>query len=265
VPFTLAHPAAVLPLIRRGPLVASALVAGAVAPDLLYVGPIYRFATQEINGNLTLTLTHEFSSAFWLDPLIALILLAVFNLVLKRPLVALAPSALAARLPIASPLRLPRLRLLLWTVVSAVIGAFTHVLWDSFTHGDGYFVRQFPDFFRAEVTAAWDVNRILQYVSTLGGCLILAVWLSRWFRRATPHAVPTDLVPSWVRYVVLAGVLALGVAGAAVQLGGREAELAGETAVRLVLTGLVLGGLAALGWYVVLWHLFRLRRRVAAP
>jgi hypothetical protein len=234
-----------------------------VAPDLLYVDPIYRFATQEINGNLTLTLTHKFSSAFWLNPLIALILLAVFNLVIERPLRALAPPALAARLP--APGRQTR-TVLLWTVVSAVIGAFTHVLWDSFTHGDGYFVRRFPDFFRAEVTATWDVNRILQYVSTVGGCLILAVWFYRWFRRATPHPIAsTDLVPSWVRYVVLAGVLALGVAGAAVQLGGAGVELAGETAVRLVLTGLVLGGLAALGWYVVLWHLLRLRRRVAAP
>ncbi|MEV0803512.1 DUF4184 family protein [Kribbella sp. NPDC050281] len=54
MPFTLAHPAAVLPLVRR-PLVASALVAGAVAPDLLYLDPIYRFATQGINGNFTLT------------------------------------------------------------------------------------------------------------------------------------------------------------------------------------------------------------------
>ena len=157
MPFTLAHPAAVLPLVRR-PLIASALVAGTVAPDLLYVDPLYRFATQQINGNLTLTLTHKFSSAFWIDPLIALLLLAIFNLVLKRPLVALAPSALAARLPAVSTLRVPPLRLLLWTVISAVIGAFTHVLWDSFTHGDGYFVRRFPDLFRAEVAAAWDVN-----------------------------------------------------------------------------------------------------------
>jgi hypothetical protein len=263
VPFTLAHPAAILPLVRR-PLVASALVAGAVAPDLLYVDPIYRFATQQINGNLTLTLTHEFTSAFWLDPLIALILLAVFNLVVKRPLLALAPAALAARLP--SRGGIPSLTVALWTVVSAVIGAFTHVLWDAFTHGDGYFVRRFPDLFRAEVTASWDVNRILQYISTVGGCLILAIWLYRWFRRTPPRPMaPTDLVPSWVRYVVLAGVVALGVAGAAVQLGGADGELAGETAVRLVLTGLVLGGLAAFGWYVVLWHLLRLRRRVATP
>jgi hypothetical protein len=129
-------------------------------------------------------------------------------------------------------------------------------------HGDGYFVRRFPDLFRAEVTASWDVNRILQYISTFGGCLILAIWLCRWFRRATPNPVAsTDLVPSWVRYVVLAGALTLGVAGAAVQLGGAD-SLAGKAAARLMLTGLVLGGLAAFGWYVVLWHLVRLRRRV---
>jgi hypothetical protein len=53
----------------------------------------------------------------------------------------------------------------------------THVVWDSFTHGDGYLVRQFPGFFGAQVAAGWDVNRILQYVSRVGGCLVLAIWL----------------------------------------------------------------------------------------
>ncbi|TCC16908.1 DUF4184 family protein [Kribbella speibonae] len=259
MPFTLAHPAAVLPLVRR-PLVASALVAGAVAPDLLYVGPIYRIATQQINGNFTLTLTHAFTSAFWLDPLLALLLLAVFELVLRRPLTALAPPALAARLPAPGRPRLPSTTLLFWTFVSAVLGALTHVVWDSFTHGDGYFVRQFPDVFRAQVTGAWDVNRILQYVSTVGGCLVLAIWLYRWYRRTSPSAV-TPGVPAWVRYLVLGALVVFGVVGAVVELGRVDGELAGETAVRLVLSGLVSGGLAALAWYVVLWHLERLRRR----
>jgi hypothetical protein len=40
-----------------------------------------------------------------------------------------------------------------------------------------------------------------------------------------------------------------------------DGGFAGETVVRLVLSGLVSGGLAALAWYVVLWHLERLRRR----
>lgn len=254
MPFTLAHPAAVLPLVRR-PLVASALVAGAVAPDLLYVDPVYRFATQYINGNFTLTLTHEFTSAFWLDPLLALLLLAVFDLVLKRPLIALAPAPLAARLPVATGF--PPF---LWSVVSVVLGALTHVIWDSFTHGDGYFVRQFPGVFRATVTPAWDVNRILQYVSTLGGCLVLAIWIYRWYRRTAPSVTPRDPVAPWVRYLVVAGGLLLAATGAVVEVGRAEGDLSGETAVRLVLSGLVSGGLAALAWYVVVWHLIRLRR-----
>ena len=161
MPFTLAHPAAVLPLIRR-PFVASALVAGAVAPDLLYVDPIYRLATQYINGNFTLTLTHEFTSALWLDPLLALLMLGIYNVVVRRPLTALAPATLAARLPVArSVVQLPGPATLLWSLVSAILGAVTHVVWDSFTHGDGYFVRHFPGIFRAAVTPTWDVNRIL--------------------------------------------------------------------------------------------------------
>ncbi|MGW6198995.1 DUF4184 family protein [Kribbella sp. NPDC055110] len=258
MPFTLAHPAAVLPLFRR-PFVVSALVAGAVAPDLLYVGPLYRIATR-INGNFTLTLTHEFTSAFWLDPLLALLLLAVFTLVLRRPLTALAPPALAARLPALERLRPPGATLLLWTVVSAVLGALTHVVWDSFTHGDGYFVRQFPGVFRAEVVGGWDVNRILQYVSTLGGCLVLAVWLYRWYRRTTPQRVD-ERMPTWLRYGVYVVAIGLAVGGVVVEAGRVDGGFGGETGVRTVLIGLVSGGLIAVGAYVVLWHLERLRRR----
>jgi hypothetical protein len=261
VPFTLAHPAAVLPLVRR-PFVASALVAGAVAPDLLYVDFVYRIATRQISGNFTLTLTHRLTSAFWLDPLLALVLLTVFNLVVKRPLIALAPPVLAARLPAPDRPRLPSPTVLLWTVISAMLGALTHVAWDSFTHGDGYFVRQFPGIFAAQVTAAWDVNRILQYASTVGGCLVLTIWLYRWFRRTAPTSVTHgDHVPGWVRYVVLGALVLFGVVGAVAELGRAGGGLAGGTAVRLVLSGLVSGGLAALGWYAVLWHLGRLRRR----
>ncbi|TDO60944.1 uncharacterized protein DUF4184 [Kribbella sp. VKM Ac-2571] len=258
MPFTLAHPAVVLPLVRR-PFVASALVAGAVAPDLLYVGPIYRIATQQINGNFTLTLTHELTSALWLDPLQALLLLAVFNLGLKRPLMALASSALAGRLK-PSRFRLPSVAVVLWTVASAVVGAVTHVVWDSFTHGDGYFVRQFPGIFRAQVTGAWDVNRILQYVSTLGGCLVLAVWLYRWYRRTAPQPVD-ERMPTWLRYLVYVAAIGLAVGGAVVELGRVDGGFSGEIGVRTVLTGLMSGGLIAVGAYVVVWHLERLRRR----
>ncbi|HWD80251.1 MAG TPA: DUF4184 family protein, partial [Kribbella sp.] len=222
-------------------------------------GVLYRIATQYINGNFTLTLTHSFTAAFWLDPLLALLLVAVFNVALKRPLIALAPPALAARLPAGQGF--PNV---VWLYVSAVVGSLTHVLWDSFTHGDGYFVREF----------SWlaDVNRILQYVSTVGGCLILGVWLYRWYRRTPASVVQGDDVPAVVRYLVLIALVLFAVVGAVIELGradgglggfgdlGGLGGLGGETAVRLALSGLVSGGLAALGWYVVLWHLGRLRR-----
>ncbi|GAA1146332.1 hypothetical protein GCM10009630_51050 [Kribbella jejuensis] len=65
---------------------------------------------------------------------------------------------------------------------------------------------------------------------------------------------------AWVRYVVLGALVVFAIIGAMVELGRADGGLGGETAVRLVLSGLMSGGLAALGWYVVLWHLGRLLR-----
>lgn len=253
----------------RGPLVASALVAGAVAPDLLYVGAAYRFATMYIDGNLTITRTHEFSSAFWLDPLLALVILLIFQLLVKRPLLALAPSALAGRLP--SPAvrpRIPSLVLVFWIVVSTVIGAFTHVLWDSFTHYDGYFVRRWR-FLTADITPFWDVNRVLQYLSSLGGVLVIAVWLYFWWRKTPPSPVDaTRYVSRAARYGVLAAVVLLAAVAAVVEVGRAEGPLLGEAVARLVLTGAASGVLLALAGYVLIWHALRLRQlqreRVAA-
>ncbi|WP_344169833.1 DUF4184 family protein [Kribbella lupini] len=255
MPFPLAHPAAVLPLLRR-PFVASALVAGALAPDLLYIGPLYTFATRYIHGNFTLTLTHEFSSAFWLDPLLALVALLIFHLLLKRPLIALAPPALAGRLPAAER---PGF---LWVVISVFIGGLTHVLWDSFTHGDGYFVQHWS-FLSTAITPTWDVNRVLQYVSSVGGVLAIAVYLVFWWRRTTARPVGDGLAPA-VRYGVLAAacLLALAFAVVAVRRAAADStdELVGEAVVRFALTGLASGAVAALAVYVLAWQAFRLRR-----
>ncbi|WIX97936.1 DUF4184 family protein [Amycolatopsis mongoliensis] len=239
MPFTLSHPAAVLPLARR-PLVTSALVAGSVAPDVFWFVP-------RLPG-VGLTKTHEFASVLWLDPLLALVLLAVFHVLLKRPLLALAPSPLAGRLPRDFSWKRPG-----WIALSLVIGAATHVGWDAFTHESGGF-----PFLRIPLVTGVDVGRLIQLVSTIAGATVLAWWLARWYRTA-----PTAPAPGATRHrrpVValllvgaLAGVLAQALPFLAHHDPMTRAGVVGN-ATYLAVTGAGSGFLTALVLYALAWH-----------
>jgi hypothetical protein len=239
VPFTLSHPAAVLPLARR-PLAPSALVAGSVAPDVFWFVP-------RLPG-VGLTKTHELTSVLWLDPLIALVLLAFFQVVLKRPLLALAPKPLAERLPRDFSWKRPG-----WIALSLVLGAATHVGWDAFTHENDGFA-----FLRTPLVTGVDVGRLIQLVSTIAGAAILVWWLVRWYRTA-----PTGPAPRATRH--RKPVVALLIAGTA---GGvltsvvpflahhdsmTRAGVVGN-ATYLAVTGAGSGFLTALVLYALAWH-----------
>jgi hypothetical protein len=239
VPFTLSHPAAVLPLAKH-PLVPSALVAGSVAPDLFWFVP-------RLPG-VGLTKTHEFASVLWLDPLLALALLAVFHGLLKRPLLALAPKPLAERLPRRFRWRRPG-----WLAVSLVLGAATHVGWDAFTHENAGL-----PFLRIPIVTGVDVGRLLQLLSTLAGAAVLAWWLVRWYRRA-PLAPPPPAVrhPRLVVAFLGAGALT-GVSASVLPFLAHHDPMTGAgvvgNATYLVATGSGSGFLVALGMYALAWH-----------
>ncbi|MCR6482722.1 DUF4184 family protein [Amycolatopsis sp. OK19-0408] len=239
MPFTLSHPAAVLPLARH-PLVPSALVAGSVAPDVFWFVP-------RLPG-VGLSKTHELTSALWLDPLIALVLLAVFHLLLKRPLLALAPKPLAERLPRHFSRRRPG-----WIALSLVIGAATHVGWDAFTHENDGFA-----FLRIPLVTGLDVGRLIQLVSTVAGAAVLAWWLRNWYRTA-----PTKPAPRATRHrrpvLVFLGTGALtGVAAEVLPFFAHHdpmtrAGVVGN-ATYLAVTGAGSGFLTALVLYALAWH-----------
>ncbi|MGW4523553.1 DUF4184 family protein [Amycolatopsis sp. NPDC004378] len=240
MPFTLSHPAAVLPLARR-PLVPSALVAGSVAPDVFWFVP-------RLPG-IGLTKTHEFASVLWLDPLIALVLLAVFHVLLRRPLLALAPQPLAERLPHNGfSWRKPG-----WIALSLVIGAATHVGWDAFTHESGGFA-----FLRIPLVTGVDVGRLIQLVSTIAGAAILAWWLRNRYRRT-----PRTPAPPGTRHrkpvLIFLGLGALtGVAAEVLPFLAHhdpmtDAGVVGN-ATYLLVTGAGSGFAAALGLYALIWH-----------
>jgi len=240
VPFTLSHPAAVLPLARH-PLVPSALVAGSVAPDLFWFLPAPE--------GFGLSRTHEFTAVLWLDPLLALALLAVFQVLLKRPLLALAPQRLAERLP-RGPFSWRRPG---WIALSLVLGAATHVGWDAFTHESGG-----PAFLRIPIVTGVDVGRLIQLVSTLAGAAVLAWWLWRWFRSAPVAPAP----PGIRRRKTVAAFLAAGsLAGATTSVlpflahhdPMTRAGVVGN-ATYLLVTGACSGFAVTLGLYALAWH-----------
>ncbi|WP_243436780.1 DUF4184 family protein [Streptomyces sp. FH025] len=173
MPFTLAHPAAVLPLLRR-PFSRAALVAGAVAPDMPYfvstVGlPVSARSWYEPFVNATTT--HGVSGVVPVTLPYALTLWALLRAG-HRPLASLLSLAAAPSWPGSVGALVRRAG---WIVLSALIGIATHLVWDSFTHFDGFVVTHAPWLDNAMVGGlSW--ARALQHVSTIGGLAALAVY-----------------------------------------------------------------------------------------
>jgi hypothetical protein len=180
MPFTLAHPAAVLPLRGVKYLRTMPLIIGALVPDLHYYMPwmFARFMSD----------THSFAGSVTTDLVDGyLILFGVY--LLRRPLTALL-SARARWLCLSAlaPFSRDR-REWLFAPLAIVLGVWTHLLWDEFTHSDGWFVRRVSAL-SAPVTVGpytGTVYHVLQYLSSVFGLVVMAVWYAR---LRTPPAVP---------------------------------------------------------------------------
>jgi hypothetical protein len=214
MPFTFAHPAAILPLRRRFKALQTVpLIVGSVAPDLPYFIP---FIPARL-GRLMLE-THSVWGSLWLDLPIGMVTL-ILGFLFRRPLVALlTPRARALCLQSVEHFRDQPLH---WVLApfAILLGTWTHLLWDSFTHDNGWGVRRVAAL-SAPITLGFytgTVDHVMQYASSLAGLLILAIW----FRRLpTPdvEAPPVGAVSSHTRMVLLVLVC---VAAAAV--GGHRA------------------------------------------
>jgi Domain of unknown function (DUF4184) len=172
MPFTLAHPAAVLPLRGMRYLRTAPLVIGALIPDLPYYvpGALGRLPPE----------THSFAGSLTVDLVLGLAALgAVFAL--RAPLtVLLPPRARGLCLGALAPFRTQPLE---WLVapLAIVLGVWTHLLWDSFTHIDGWMVHRVAALSAPVRIGAYQGNvcHVLQYLSSVFGLVVLAVWYLR--------------------------------------------------------------------------------------
>ncbi|MFK0212262.1 DUF4184 family protein [Streptomyces sp. NPDC090298] len=191
MPFTLSHAAAVLPALRRdgtarGPLVASALVAGSFSPDMTY------FAATAFPDAMTFgDVTHSPLGIVTADVLITAALLALW-LVVREPLVVLLPTRWRGRvhrLVRGRPWRERRPAALAgWFCLSAMLGATTHVVWDSFTHLDRWGTHAIP--FLGDVVAGFPVYLYAQYGSSALALGLLAWCTARALRSPAAEAEP---------------------------------------------------------------------------
>ncbi|MGL3805396.1 DUF4184 family protein [Paeniglutamicibacter sp. R2-26] len=263
MPFTLAHPAAVLPFLRQ-PFVPIALVAGSMAPDVPYFlkVPTSSGAWYEplVNGSNS----HDLSQILTVGFPLALLLAAVLWLV-SRPVRWAVPDAWVPAREAARGRRPSSARIALWTFYSLILGILTHLVWDSFTHSYGWTVSRLP-FLASEPFAGVPIYRILQHGSTLAGAVILALWYLKRVKASAATGRDGRAKGTGPRLALLLSVLAvpaLAVAGFAV-----ANEVSSGTAFTpetFLWTTITHGGAAAvvsLAGYAFAWHAVMLAKKL---
>ena len=173
MPFTFSHPAAILPLKRffSQPLGFPALLLASVSPDFGYYIHNFKMASQAhtIIGGIAICLPTT------------VLLLAIYPL-LARPIFFILPAPHRQYCTSCHSSGLvPKIKDLPFLAAAILLGAWSHILWDGFTHQNGLFVRYLP-FLQRELlfigTEKLYFYQVLQQSSTLiGGVILLwAYW-----------------------------------------------------------------------------------------
>jgi hypothetical protein len=204
VPFTLSHPAAVLPLARapRWLFVPSALVIGSMAPDFWYILPRYgRDSGHSIPGIFHFCL--PYGLAFWLG----------WRLLVEPSLAPLFPDGIRRSL-------VGRLHTWRWSdlwaaPLSVVVGAFTHVYWDALTHDNHSEFLDLPSGRIHLLGHQPEVWKVLQGGSSVLGLVVIAIWTLWALRKLRPDLSWNErLWPGAWRAAVLACLVVVPLAAA---------------------------------------------------
>jgi hypothetical protein len=173
MPFTPAHSAIVLPLLklhRRG-ISHSGLIIGTMAPDFEY---FFKMRMSGVHG-------HSLPGIFYFDLPVATLLAFVFHLIVKERLIRNLPVILQARFQ-------PLLNFDFIAYFKAhfivffaccILGAASHIFWDGFTHYHGFFVRYFSYRYSDVTILGTDVPlyRFFQHLSTIVGLSVITVFV----------------------------------------------------------------------------------------
>jgi hypothetical protein len=206
MPFTISHAAAVLPLRNVGKfrLPLAAMMIGSMSPDFAYFFP----------GVFDRVGSHSIAGLFLFCWPVSLALWLLFVRVLEQPTIALLPESWRSRFP--SSNREFTLRVMAFTSAATVLGAVTHLIWDSFTHRGTVVVNAVPALHAVAFHVdGWRIRwfAVLQVLSSVVGLLALAIWAWRQPPGRYPRPSPAPVSNATrLRAAVVLVVVSLGVA-----------------------------------------------------
>lgn len=219
-----------------------------MVPDLLYFVPVR--SDRDFSHSLTGLVT--------LDLVLGLLFVGLWRFVAAPVVRDLSPAPLRLRTPVPRPLSR---REALWAVPSVVLGGLTHIVWDSFTHANGWMVPRLP-FLTADV--GLPVFKLAQYGSGVLGCAVVLAFglrlpvLGSRGGEAAPHATDRERLAAQALLVGVPVVCGL-VFALTAWADATYTEMLLYIAVVRGVSGLGLAACAVAAW----WHL-RVRPRALA-
>lgn len=169
MPFTFSHPSLVLPLTflpgRWYSL--TGMVIGSMTPDFEY------FIRMRVQSNYS----HSIAGLFWFDLPMGVALAFIFHNFARNSLILNLPKPLKARLIQFNSFDWNTAFRKNWPVVilSILIGASSHILWDGFTHENGYFVQHLSGLSELVTIAGFSIPvwKLSQHLSSIFGAIVI--------------------------------------------------------------------------------------------
>ena len=248
MPFTLCHPAIVLPLYRYFGRITSlpALVIGSMTPDFVY------FFSLGISRSFPHT---PLGIPVYCVPA-GLVVFLLYHLLIREPVLAWLPDAISNRMAAPSDWPLRSARSVATVLGSLTIGSASHIAWDSFTHANTVIVDSF-EVFRMLVPLGDDrmpLFKILQHFSTLVGFITITRFVAVWFKQAAPSRRCNRSLSTRQRRLSFAGVTLAAMAGGVAGLLSRHAKSVEHGLYNFVVSGMAAAALTIV-CLCILWQM----------
>ncbi|MCT4618119.1 MAG: DUF4184 family protein [Marinisporobacter sp.] len=236
MPFTFAHPAIVIPIKKEFDKYVdfTALILGSMAPDFEY---FLRFKPMG-------TIGHTIGGFFYLNLPLCLVIAYLFHYIVKKPFLLNMPKPIDSWFYHMTTCRwaIKSIRDFFVFVYSAIIGMFSHVLWDGFTHNGGIFVKRIPLLTKYIHFIGYQipVYKFFQHGSTLIGFVIIFIYL---YKNRDPYKRKVYHIPARTKLIYYLSIFCITIGINIYRtfwiLGGLYFEFIGIYIVTLINSGII--------------------------